>query len=456
MTVTETAAPPVDTMTGVMQTATSVVGLPGDPGSRLLSGPPQSGGAESLAAHQARLGALPTAVHLEELAASGLTGRGGGNFPFVKKVQLAASRPGTPLVVVNASESEPASRKDVTLLALRPHLVLDGAVLTARALGAAQVVVYLHSARTQSTHAVTAAVAQRRAAGIDASVTVTVVDAPQSYLSGESSALVSVLEGRGPVPSLRRVPVAATGVGGRPTLVSNAETYAHVALIARFGASWFRPGGPAASPGSTLLTLAGGVRSPGLVVESVGQTSLRQVLSGPGGLVEPPRAVLIGGYAGSWVSGEAAWSLPVDRSWLAAAGTSLGCGLVAPLDSSACGLAETARLLGYLASQSAGQCGPCVLGLPELAERFAALVDGQGSRRQLRRISELAVSIRGRGACAHPDGAVQLAETALGVFATEVRSHARRGTCPRRRCAATSGLPLPAGPAVAAAAVMSR
>jgi NADH:ubiquinone oxidoreductase subunit F (NADH-binding) len=434
----------------------SLVGLPGDAGTRLLSGPASDGGAESLAAHQARLGNLPSVLAIDELVASGLTGRGGGNFPFVRKLQLAGSRAGTPLVVVNASESEPASRKDVTLLQLRPHLVLDGAVLAARSLGATHVVVYLHSARTPSTDAVMAAVAERRAVGWDGTVTVTAVDAPLAYLSGESSAVVSVLEGRGPVPSLRPAPVAAAGVGGRPTLVSNTETYAHVGLIARFGSAWFRCGGPTRSPGSTLVTLAGAVARPGLVAESVGDVRFSELLTGPGGLTEAPRAVLVGGYAGSWLDGQTAWSLPVDRIWLAAAGTSLGCGLVAVLSRSACGLAETARLLDYLASQSAGQCGPCVLGLPELAERFNALVDGQGSRRHLRRITELAVSIRGRGACSHPDGAVQLAETALEVFGAEVRSHARRGSCPGRRCTASSGLPVPAGTARASAAVLAR
>ena len=434
----------------------SFVGLPGDAGTRLLAGPAADAGAESLAAHQQRLGALPSVLAIDELAASGLTGRGGGNFPLVRKLQLAASRPGTPLVVVNASESEPASRKDVTLLELRPHLVLDGAVLAAQSLGAPQVVVYLHAPRAASTASMLAAVAERRRAGWDGPVTLTVVDAPPGYLSGESSVVVAVLEGRDARPSLRPSPVAAAGVGGRPTLVSNTETYAHVGLIARFGAGWFRGGGPARSPGSTLVTLAGAVTRPGLVAEAVGDVRVGDLLTGPAGLTEAPRAVLLGGYAGSWVDGQTAWSLPVDRGWLASAGTSLGCGLVAVLSRSACGLAETARLLDYLASQSAGQCGPCVLGLPELAERFHALVDGQGSGRHLRRITELAVSIRGRGACSHPDGAVQLAETALEVFAVEVRSHGRRGSCPGRRCTATSGLPVPAGPAVAATAVLAR
>jgi len=434
----------------------SFVGLAGDPGTRLLAGPAADAGAESLAAHHQRLGRLPSLLAIDELTASGLTGRGGGNFPFVRKLQLAASRRGTPLVVVNASESEPASRKDVTLLELRPHLVLDGAVLAAQWLGATQVVIYLHSARTPSTNSVMAAVAERRAAGWDGPVTLTAVDAPQGYLSGESSAVVAVLEGRGAVPSLRPAPVAAAGVGGRPTLVSNTETYAHLGLIARFGAGWFRSGGPARSPGSTLVTLAGAVARPGLVAEAVGDVRIGDLLAGPGGLSAAPRAVLLGGYAGSWLDGQTAWSLPVDRGWLASAGTSLGCGLVAVLGRSACGLAETARLLDYLASQSAGQCGPCVLGLPELAERFASLVDGQGSGRHLRRITELAVSIRGRGACSHPDGAVQLAETALEVFGVEVRSHARRGTCPGRTCTASSGLPVPAAPAVRATAVLAR
>ncbi len=431
-----------------MHAAAPVVpfGTAGSPGTRLLAGPVASEGMETLQAHQSRLGERPATITLDELVASGLTGRGGGSFPFARKIQLAASRAGTAVVVVNASESEPASRKDVTLLELRPHLVLDGAVLAANVLGTRDLIVYLHSARTASTSALLAAVAERRAAGCDGAVSIRVVDSPAAYLAGESSAVVSVLEGRGPVPSLRPIPVAAVGVGGRPTLVSNAETYAHVALIARFGAAWFNAGGTQRAPGSTLVTLAGAVASPGLVVEIVAGTGVRDLLAGPGGLTQPPRAVLLGGYAGSWVPGEAAWSMPLDRDWLSAAGTSLGCGLVAVLAQTACGLAETLRLLDYLASQSAGQCGPCVLGLPELAERFRALVEGRTSRRQLRRIRELAVAIRGRGACAHPDGAVQLAETALAVFEAEVRNHARHGSCPGRLCVASSGLPLPAAP----------
>jgi NADH:ubiquinone oxidoreductase subunit F (NADH-binding) len=212
-------------------------------------------------------------------------------------------------------------------------------------------------------------------------------------------------------------------------VVSNVESVSHLALLARFGVEWFVAAGSGDAPGSTLVTLAGGVKDPGLVVEILSPVLLDDILRIHGGIDTPPPAVLIGGYGGRWVGGEAACAAPLDRAVLRHAESGLGCGLIAPLPLRSCGLATTVRLLDYLASQSAGQCGPCVLGLPMLANELANIVDGTGSRGDIRRLARKATALRGRGDCAHPDGAVTLLESALEVFGDDAIRHARGLRC---------------------------
>jgi NADH:ubiquinone oxidoreductase subunit F (NADH-binding) len=139
--------------------------------------------------------------------------------------------------------------------------------------------------------------------------------------------------------------------------------------------------------------------------------------------------VLVGGYGGRWISGNAAWHTPLDRAVLRRAGVGLGCGLLAPLPAQACGLEVTVKLLGYLAGESAGQCGSCLFGLPRLSWQLQAIVDGTATRGEVRRVNEVAQTVVGRGACAHPDGAVALLESALEVFRDDVRAHMRGRHC---------------------------
>jgi NADH:ubiquinone oxidoreductase subunit F (NADH-binding) len=415
-------------------------GVAGSWGARLLGGPPRSAGAEPLEDHRRRLGPLelaqasPASLRRAVLE-SGLSGRGGGQFPLAAKLEAVVASSGEPLVIVNASEGEPASRKDRTLMSLRPHLVLDGARVAAHAVGASEVVIYTHRAHKVAVGALEAALKER----LNEPVAFRVLDAPMRYVAGESSAVVSYLEGRGALPRHRPLPAAVSGVRGRPTLVSNVETIAHLALLARLGPAWFRQAGSGTEPGSTLVTLAGQVSVPGLVVEVLEPIPIGRVLATVGGLDHPPRAVLIGGYEGTWVPGELAWRAPLERGLLARAGMPLGCGLLAVLGEGSCGLATTARLLAWLAGESAGQCGPCALGLPELAQRFASLAESRPSARDKQAVYRLARSLHGRGACGHPTGAARLAESALNTFADEPRRH--RSSCEP----AIVGFPLPTG-----------
>jgi NADH:ubiquinone oxidoreductase subunit F (NADH-binding) len=220
-------------------------------------------------------------------------------------------------------------------------------------------------------------------------------------------------------------------------LIQNPETLAQVALVARFGEHWYRELGTSADPGSVLVTIAGAVRAPGVYEMAFG-TPTRDLLEAAGGPAEQLRALLVGGYFGTWVDAGEAMRLRLAREELRSVGCSLGSGVLIALGQSACGLHETARLIDYLAEQSAGQCGPCTHGLRAVADGVAALAGG-GSRGERERILRWASEIRGRGACHHPDGAVRLVTSGLSVFAAEIDSH-REGECRAR----PAGLPLPA------------
>lgn len=412
---------------------TALFGVAGSPGTRLLAGPDGSMGSESLASHERRLGCVnsigltPQALR-DAVRDSGLLGRGGAGFPTATKFDVAAKAPGTPIVVVNASEGEPASAKDRTLLELRPHLVLDGADLAATAVGASEIILYFHRSHLRANSSLERALDERRDAGVG-TAHVRIVDAPARYVAGETSAVVSYLGGQGALPRRGAHPAARVGIANRPTVVNNAETLAHLALVARYGATWFSQVGTPQAPGSTLITLAGSVAVPGLVVEVLGPVRIGTVLESMGGMDAPPRAVLLGGYAGTWINGQAAWNTPLERHRLKLHGLSLGCGLVAVLSDQICGLAETARLLRWLAGESSGQCGSCVFGLPVLADYLDDIIVGRSRRSDLRRLREHAASVRGRGACGHPTGVVTLVESALDTFGPELASHLRGAVC---------------------------
>jgi NADH:ubiquinone oxidoreductase subunit F (NADH-binding) len=362
-----------------------------------------------LPTHEQRYGPLgygDSATLLRLVAESGLTGRGGAAFPVYRKlgsVVESARRTGrTPVVIANGAEGEPASRKDKTLLHLSPHLVLDGIQVAAAATGAQEA----HLAVEEGASYLESVLTHRRDP-----VPVKVVQLPKRFLSGESSALARYVGGGTALPAYKNPPIRERGVHRAPTLVQNVETLAHVALIARYGADWFRAAGTPAQPGSTLCTIhapRGEVR----VVEAPFGMPLHRLLP-----LHGTSAVLVGGYHGTWIPTAEAAELTLDA-------TTMGAGVLAPLPTDRCGLTETARVLRYLALQSAGQCGPCLNGLPRMAAAFQTLATPgpQGTTRtDIARWSGL---VEGRGACHHPDGTVRLVRSALTTFAAELDAHA--------------------------------
>jgi NADH:ubiquinone oxidoreductase subunit F (NADH-binding) len=400
-------------------------------------------GPEDLAAHLRRHGHPPPGPGdwlIDAVEQSGLTGRGGAAFPAGTKIRAVAqavragSRGGA-VVVANGSESEPASAKDRVLLANAPHLVLDGIGLTAAAVGATSAYLCAH----HGLGPLSAAIAERDRAGLGP-VPVQLVQTPAGYLPGQETALISVLNGGPPLPALVPPRPAERGVRRRPTLVLNVETLAHIALIARHGPAWFRQAGTPQAPGTALVTVGGEVRWPGVYEIPLG-TSLRELLRNTG-LEAPPQAVLTGGYFGSWLPGRA--DVSISPGGLSAAGGLLGPGVFAVLPDNRCGLAETARILAYLASQTAGQCGPCVHGTPALAQALHEIAFGRPDGAVIAWVQQLTGLLEGRGACHLPDGVAALATSAMNVFAGDVRAHAAGGPCARTSMPPMLPLPAPA------------
>ncbi|WP_104176184.1 NADH-ubiquinone oxidoreductase-F iron-sulfur binding region domain-containing protein [Arthrobacter sp. Y81] len=355
------------------------------------------------------------------LEASGLTGRGGAAFASWRKMAATAqSRPAgilapRPVVIGNGAEGEPLSFKDKTLLAEAPHLVIDGLLAAARAVGGSQLYLY---AGPSNFPALERAISERPAArGIR------LAEAPDRFIAGEASAAVNAIATGSALPFDKRRRLSESGLKNRPTLVLNVETLAHIALIARYGAAWFRSVGSAVDPGTRLISVSG--PGPDQVLEVAGNVSLGEVLYLSQIDMANVTAVLVGGYHGRWVK-------PLDYK-LSISGPAShvvrpGAGVFHVLPAGYCGLETTAGIVDYLAGESARQCGPCMFGLPAMAGVLNRIAYRERDPRLVRELERLGRLVAGRGACHHPDGTIQLIGSALDVFSDEIKAHLA-GTC---------------------------
>ncbi|HEY4333893.1 MAG TPA: NADH-ubiquinone oxidoreductase-F iron-sulfur binding region domain-containing protein [Ilumatobacteraceae bacterium] len=368
----------------------------------------------------------PLESAIELIESSGLRGRGGAGFPTGRKLRTVSHASSRPVVVVNGSEGEPASRKDVLLLTRAPHLVIDGALHVASAVAAREVIICIERSRYDAISSIEHAISERVRAG-EPMPEIRVVGLPSRYVAGEETALVHFINGGDAKPLLTPPRPFERGIDGRPTLINNVETLCHLTQIMRWGSRWFRSQGTPDEPGTTLLTLSGSVARAGVCEMPVGM-SMHEVISAAGPTTEMG-AVLLGGYYGTWVSAmDARWAT-LDNAYLRTIGSSLGCGAMIVVPRSVCGLLETARVLSWLAGQTAGQCGPCVHGLAAIASGMDELACGRATSRTVSLLHRWAEQVEGRGACNFPDGAVRLLRSALRVFRDDVDRHVTSGPC---------------------------
>ena len=354
-----------------------------------------------LEAHRDIFGPLPrlTAEELISMTEQvDLRGQGGAAFPFARKlsavVKNAEDNDCAPVVVVNATEGEPGSVKDKMLMIRSPYLILSGAALVAEAIGAEEIVIGV-AGNELANRSMEAAIAAEPGLRKIARV----VQMPDRFISGESGALVRGINGKRPVPPGRKVLASDFGVADLPTLLSNTSTFAQLAVLALLGPERFAAVGTPEEPGTVLLSVGGSAAQPAVVEVPTGVplAAVLDICQAPAG-----DGVLVGGYHGMWLPAGTAYVVPVSREGLAAVGGTLGSGIVLPLGDGTCPLGEVSRIASYLAGESAGQCGPCKLGLPSIARALAALIDGSGGIEALDVARRSAAGVAGRGRLLSP------------------------------------------------------
>ncbi|WP_434744070.1 NADH-ubiquinone oxidoreductase-F iron-sulfur binding region domain-containing protein [Micromonospora sp. SH-82] len=407
-----------------MRTTVPPVACVGEP--RLTAGFAEFGRLDLRAHEQVHgpIGPMEPATLLQLLEAIQLKGKGGAGFPFAKKFRAVLDscerQDLAPVVVVNATEGEPAAWKDKVLLTRAPHLILDGAALAAYALDAEEIVIGVADDDI-GRESLTLALEER-----PMPVPTSIVTVPHRFISGEGGALINGINGLPHIPSGTKKRSSDSGVNNLPTLLSNAETYAQVAIAARLGPYEYAALGTDDEPGTVLLTITGSAKRQA-VVECAAGTRLRDVLD----LCEVPEGpgILLGGYHGRWITWAAAEVAEVSRKGLAAVGGTLGAGIIVPLGKDTCPLGEAAQVVRYLAAESAGQCGPCKAGLPDLARAVDLAVSGSAPVEVVR---AAAGDVKGRGACSHPDGTSRFALSAMEVFVEDLRLHTTGEGCGKR------------------------
>jgi NADH:ubiquinone oxidoreductase subunit F (NADH-binding) len=311
---------------------------------------------------------------------------------------------------VNACDGEPLVAKDEVLLRRAPGLVADGVALVAQAVGAREVVLAAHEGSATQTH-----LRQLLAHEGFRWPASRLLEVPRRYVASEASALASAALGDAPLPAFHEHPTSAGGTrSGDAVLVLNAETLAQVALL------W----GGQQAPLSRLVTLSGSLPASG-VLEATPTTTVADLVQRAGGPLELPRAVLVGGYGGSWLDWATAAPLTLARLDDL---VGLGAGLLHVLGAGSCPVQEVGAITDYLASQSAGQCGPCMFGLPALALDWRELGEARTAAAAWQRLHRRLPVVEGRGACRHPDGAVRQLATAVRTFGGHLQQH-QAGTC---------------------------
>lgn len=347
-----------------------------------------------------------TEEFLALLESSGLTGHGGAHFPVARKIRSAMQSPAGGTVVANAAEGEPGSAKDAALWQFRPHLVIDGLLIVAQLIQAKRLVIWIHNDERASHRSIVEAIKERELAG--SPIHVEILTMPPRYISGENSSVIAGVRGEAIAPRYRLDKARPWGIGNPAILSHNSETLARIAMVRKYGVEAAR---------FHLLTLLGMDRR--TVTEAASSDTYGHVLSKTAG--NPP--TLFGGYGATWMPWDSIKNLQCDPATLRATGLSFGAGIIGVLPVGSCPIVETGRVLTWMAGQSARQCGPCFRGLADIAQRWNDFATKAISADDYHTMLIRVGLVPGRGGCAHPDGTIRLARSALTLFSDEVEKH---------------------------------
>ena len=383
---------------------------------------------------------------LEEVKKANLRGRGGGGFPAGIKWETARNTPGEiKYVIVNADEGDPGAYMDRSLLEGNPHSVLEGLLIGAYAIGSHQGFVYVRQEYPLAVENLDIALGQVQEYGLlgknilssGFNFDVMVHRGAGAFVSGESSALMTAIEGRAGEPRPKYIRTAVSGIWERPSNLNNVETWATVPLIINKGAEWFRSIGTEGSKGTKIFSLVGKVKNTGLVEVPMGMT-LREVIYGIGGGVPSGKkfkAVQTGGPSGGCIP-ESFLDLPVDFDELAKAGSMMGSGGMIVMDEDTC-IVDLARyFVNFLAGESCGKCVPCREGLRQMLKILNNICAGKGREGDIELLEELAEVMRDASLCALGTTAANPVLSTIKYFRDEYEAHIEQKRCPAGVCKA--------------------
>ncbi len=383
---------------------------------------------------------------IKEIKASGLRGRGGGGFPTGVKWAACREAPGDEkYVICNADEGDPGAYMDRCILEGNPHLVLEGMMIGAWAVGARKGYIYVRNEYPLAVKHSRIAVDQMRELGLlgdnilgtSFSFDVSIARGGGAFVCGESTALMASLEGKVGEPRPKDVHTVVDGLYHKPTVLNNVETWANVPAIIGNGSAWFASKGTRGSKGTKILALTGRIKNTGLVEVAMG-TPIRSVVFDIGGGPlngVPVKAVQIGGHSGGCLP-VSKFDLPVDFDVLREAGSMVGSGGMVVMDEGSCMVDVAKYFLEFLQDESCGKCVPCRLGIDRMLEIITDITQGRRTLKQLDLLEELAETVAQTALCGLGKTAPNPVLTTLRYFRPEYEAHIKDKRCPAGVCKA--------------------
>lgn len=383
---------------------------------------------------------------VETVKRASLRGRGGGGFPTGIKWETTRNAPGEiKYVIVNADEGDPGAYMDRSLLEGNPHSVLEGLVIGAYAIGSHEGYVYVRQEYPLAVDNLTTALNQAREYGLlgknilgsGFNFDVTIHRGAGAFVSGESSALMTAIEGKVGEPRPKYTRTAVSGIWERPSNLNNVETWATVPLIISKGADWFTSIGTAGSKGTKIFSLVGKVNNTGLVEVPMGMT-LREIIYDIGGGIRQGKkfkAVQTGGPSGGCLP-EGLLDIPVDFDELTKVGSMMGSGGMIVMDEDNCMVDVARYFLAFLAEESCGKCIPCREGIRQMLHILNRICDGQGQTGDIELLEELSEVVRDASLCALGTTAPNPVLSTIRYFRDEYEAHVKERRCPAGVCKA--------------------
>jgi len=398
----------------------------------------QHGGYDALRRAVTRLS--PEEV-IAEVAAAGLRGRGGSGFPTAEKWRTARATAATrKIVVANVMGADPASLGDRALAEGNPHLIVEGALIAAYAVGAGEAIIAVRRdwveaisrLRTAIGEATEAHLAGYLVLGTDTSIQLSVWEGSGAYVAGEETALLNALAGDRGMPAIRPPFPATRGLWQVPTVVQNAETLAHAAWILSHSADAFASVGSEASRGTKIVTVMGRVGEPGVLEVPLG-TPLLDLLTMAGGGTGTTKAVFVGGPGGGAIDA-GSLSTPYDYEPLEASGASIGSGAVLVTDTATCMVDSARFFVDFSAREACGKAVPCRIGTRRLVEALDRILAATPRPNDFTLLRQLSRRMSDTALCRLERLAPAPILTTLDRFGDEYRAHAERGVCLAGAC----------------------